>query len=188
MTPWKGLTASEVTKLLLAKGVVPDATRGELEDYLDYFAEKKFRAEGKWDIGTAQGEVYDRMRRKARTASNLGDELWSSHKSHYDALTAKDKALKQLAKEKTAKQTFKRAGAHALKGVSKLAAGPVGAAALGLEVADVAIDLGVGGDDASLGRTRFFQGEEAAYNQWAGEREGKTPTYSEYRAYLDSTL
>ena len=76
----------------------------------------------------------------------------------------------------------------ATKTLGKIATGPVGAAITGAEVAGHAIDMGVGGIDAKIGKASMAPGsggEEDAYVLWAQDRldtEGKaSPTYSEYK-------
>lgn len=90
----------------------------------------------------------------------------------------KKKAVKKAVK----KGTLKGAG----KVLVKIATGPVGAAITGAEIAGHAIDLGVGGVDAKIGKAQYSLGgsEAAAYDVWAKDRleaTGKeSPSYEQY--------
>jgi len=92
-------------------------------------------------------------------------------------VNAKKAATKKVAK----KGMFSGLG----KALGKIATGPVGAAITGAEIAGHAIDMGVGGVDAKIGKAQYgFGTEEAAYNLWSADRlknTGKeTPSYEQY--------
>ena len=94
-----------------------------------------------------------------------------------------DVNAKKVATKKVAKKgMFSGLG----KFLGRVAAGPVGMAVTGAEIAGHAIDMGVGGVDAKIGKARASLGgsEEDAYNLWAADKFKKkgeeSPSYEQY--------
>ena len=72
------------------------------------------------------------------------------------------------------------------KALGRVAAGPVGMAVTGAEIAGHAIDMGVGGSAAKVGKAQYSLGgsEQAAYDEWAKNHLATTgqgaPSYGQY--------
>ena len=101
----------------------------------------------------------------------------------FEDINAKKKTKKAAAKKVAKKGLFSGLG----KFLTRVVAGPVGAAITGAEAAGHLIDMGVGGDSAKYGKAKYgFGSEEDAYNLWAADTLKKTGERSpSYEQFLD---
>lgn len=184
-------------------------TYDELIEYLTEFDNHK-RSLGlektdmlsRQDMGKARGNFVESLKKQkglvksAVVEGKLKREM-AEKAAREAAEDAADAAAKKLALQQTTKESAKQIGKNIGKGALRaggkllgVAGGLAGAPAIATaltaaELADIGINVGIGGGDSKLGKARIYQGEEAAYKQWADSEDRVVPTYQEYLKIRD---